>query len=212
VLGPRPRPRAADGRSPNGVPPAPAEDRWRAAASWSTVAAPSKFLLEIVAAWRLVRAAVPGVELHVLGPVETRHRDYAERVLAEVGDDLDRGVVVHGATPDAPERLADYDVAVVLGESQGCPNAVLEALAAGVPVVANDSGGTRELIIDGRTGLLIGSRDPAALAAAVIRLLRDPTLARRLSEAGRAHVARAFSMTSMARTYQTLFTEVRGPC
>ena len=101
---------------------------------------------------------VPGVELHMLGPAETRHRDYADRVLAAAGDDLDRGVFVHGATPDAPERLADYDVAVVLGESQGCPNAVLEALAAGVPVVANDSGGTRELIIDGRTGLLDSAR------------------------------------------------------
>jgi glycosyltransferase involved in cell wall biosynthesis len=174
--------------------------------------APSKFLLEIVAAWRQVRAAAPGAELHVLGPVEARHRDYAARVLAAVGDDLDRGVFVHGATPDAPERLADYDVAVVLGESQGCPNAVLEALAAGVPVVANDSGGTRELIIDGRTGLLIGERDPAALAAAVIRLLRDPGLARTLSEAGRAHVARGFSVAGMARAYQTLFTEVRDRC
>jgi glycosyltransferase involved in cell wall biosynthesis len=174
--------------------------------------APSKFLLEILAAWRLVRASVPGAELHVLGPAETRHRDYAERVLAAAGDDLDRGVFVHGATPEAPERLADYDVAVVLGESQGCPNAVLEALAAGVPVVANDSGGTRELILDGRTGLLIRKRDPAVIAAAVSRLLEDPGLARRLSEAGRVHVARAFSMTTMARAYQTLFAEVTGPC
>jgi glycosyltransferase involved in cell wall biosynthesis len=174
--------------------------------------APTKFLLEIVAAWRLVRAAVLGTELHVLGTAEARHRAYAERLLAAVGDDLDAGVFVHGAAPDAPARLADYDVAVVLGESQGCPNAVLEALAAGVVVVANDSGGTRELIIHGRTGLLLRERDPAAVAAAVTRLLLDPALAARLSAAGRAHVARAFSMATMAAAYQALLTEVQGRC
>ena len=174
--------------------------------------APTKFLLEIVAAWRLVRTAVLGTELHVLGTAEARHRAYAERLLAAVGDDLDAGVFVHGAAPDAPARLADYDVAVVLGESQGCPNAVLEALAAGVVVVANDSGGTRELISHGRTGLLLRGRDPAAVAAAVTRLLLDPALAARLSAAGRAHVARAFSMATMAAAYQTLLTEVQGRC
>jgi len=201
---------------PNGV---PAPHRWKTRFGAQPPRlvvngriAPSKFLLEILAAWHLVRARVPGAELHVLGPAETRHRDYAGRVLAAAGDDLDRGVFVHGATPDAPERLADYDVAVVLGESQGCPNAVLEALAAGVPVVANDSGGTRELILDGRTGLLIRQRHPEVVAAAVTRLLEDPDLARTLSEAGRVHVARAFSMTTMARAYQTLFAEVKDPC
>ena len=172
----------------------------------------TKFLLEIVAAWRLVRAAVPDVELHLVGPVEARHRDYGERVLAAIGDDLERGVFVHGPAPDAPERLARYDVAIVLGESQGCPNAVLEALAAGVPVVANDSGGTRELIVDGRTGLLLGDRAPATIAAAVLRLLRDPALARTLADAGRAHVSHDFTMVAMADSYQTLFTEVAGSC
>jgi glycosyltransferase involved in cell wall biosynthesis len=174
--------------------------------------APTKFLLEVVAAWHLVRAAVPDVELHLLGPVETRHRDYGERVLAAIRGDLDRGVFVHGAAPDAPDRLARYDVAIVLGESQGCPNAVLEALAAGVPVVANDSGGTRELILDGRTGLLLGDRAPETVAGGVLRLLRDPALARTLAEAGRAHVARGFSMAAMAHAYKTLFSEVMGPC
>jgi glycosyltransferase involved in cell wall biosynthesis len=201
---------------PNGV-PAPHRPKARFGAARPRIVvsgriAPTKFLLEIVAAWRLVRAAVLGTELHVLGPVESRHRTYAQRLLAAVGDDLDASVFVHGAVPDAPERLTDYDVAVVLGESQGCPNAALEALAAGVPVVANDSGGTRELIIDGRTGILLAERDPAAVAAAVTRILLDPVLARRMSEAGQAHVARAFSMTTMAAAYQTLFTEVQSRC
>lgn len=174
--------------------------------------APTKFLLEIVAAVRLVRARLPGVELHVLGAAELRHREYAGRLLAAIGEDLDRGIFLHGPVFDAPERLADYDVAVVIGEQQGCPNAVLEALAAGVPVVANDSGGTRELVIDGRTGLLVRGRDPVAIAAALARILSDPGLARRLSGSGRAHVARHFSMAGMAESYRTLFVEVQRAC
>ena len=92
---------------------------------------------------------------------------------------------------------------------------VLEALAAGLPVIANDSGGTREQIIDGKTGILLRDRDPATIAAALMRLLDEPALARRLGERGRAHVARAFPMAGMADTYLKLFNTVakeRKPC
>ncbi len=105
---------------------------------------------------------------------------------------------LHGAAFDSPAHLARYSVALVLGEHQGCPNAVLEALAAGVPVVANDSGGTRELVIDGRTGLLLAGRDPREIAAALARVVGDRVLARRLSDAGRRHVLRRYSMKKMA--------------
>jgi glycosyltransferase involved in cell wall biosynthesis len=170
--------------------------------------APSKFLVEIVAAMRRVWAQRPDAELHVLGTAELRHREYADAFLHAAGDELGRRVHVHGAAFDAPERLADYDVAIVLGEHQGCPNAVLEALAAGVPVVANDSGGTRELIVDGQTGLLVRDRDPTSVAAALLRILSDTALAQRLSRAGRARVMRRYSMQRMADAYVKLFNSV----
>jgi glycosyltransferase involved in cell wall biosynthesis len=214
-----PAPAGLDGRTvtiPNGV-AAPRRTKARFGAGRPRLVvsgriAPSKSLLEIVAAWRLVRRSVPDVELHVLGTAEPRHREYAARVLTALGDELDRAAFVHGAAFDAPERLSDHDVAVVLGEHQGCPNAVLEALAAGLAVVANDSGGTRELVIDEQTGLLVREREPAALAAAITRLLRHPELARRLAEAGRGHVARHFSLTAMAAAYEALFAEVAATC
>jgi glycosyltransferase involved in cell wall biosynthesis len=99
-------------------------------------------------------------------------------------------------------------LALVLGEHQGSPNAVLEALAAGLPVVANDSGGTCELVIDGRTGVLLHGRDPREIAAALARLLDAPELARKLGEAGRRHVERRFSMPRMAKSYRKLFASL----
>lgn len=172
--------------------------------------APSKYLVEIVEAMREVWLSFPYAQLHVLGRAEVRHADYARLFLRYLDAELGRRVFVHGAAFDAPERIAEYDIALVLGENQGCPNAVLEAMAAGVPVVANDSGGTRELIVDGRTGLLLPDREPRSVARALARLLSDQALADRLARAGLAQVKRRFSMTRMARDYERLFKGLRG--
>jgi glycosyltransferase involved in cell wall biosynthesis len=167
--------------------------------------APSKFLLEILGAMRLVWAECPDAELHLMGPAEERHLEYAKEVLRVSRHEQGRRVFFHGAVFDAPEHLAEYDVALVLGEHQGCPNAVLEAMAAGVAVVANDSGGTRELIVDGRSGLLLPDREPLTIARSLLRVLADDALARRLSRSARRRVAVRFTMERMASAYLKLF-------
>jgi glycosyltransferase involved in cell wall biosynthesis len=166
--------------------------------------APSKFILEIIESMRLLWQAHPAAELHLLGRSEQRHTDYARQVIDAIGAELDRRVFVHGPVFDAPDRLAQFDIALILGEHQGSPNAVLEALAAGVPVVANDSGGTRELVIHERTGLLVMGCEPRDIALALGRLLADPSLSRCLANAGHQHVARRFSMRQMVRAYRKL--------
>ena len=163
--------------------------------------APSKFVLEAIESMRLLWRHSPDAQLHVLGTAEARHREYALRVASAAT----QHVVFHGAAFDAPEQLAQYDAALVLGAHQGCPNAVLEALAAGVPVVANDSGGTRELVMHERTGLLLDGVDPAGIAAAVRRLIENPQFARRLSVQGSRLVKRKFSMQRMRDSYLRLF-------
>jgi glycosyltransferase involved in cell wall biosynthesis len=167
--------------------------------------APAKFLLEILAALRIVRAQVPGTELHVYGVAEPRHRAYAEAVAAAAAAEPDGSTFFHGPCPDIATRLPEFDACVVLGEDQGCPNALLEALAVGLPAVANDSGGTREQLIHGVTGLLLEDRCPAAVAAALVRVLQDREVARTLGREGRGHVLRSFSMRDMARSYARLF-------
>ena len=195
---------------PNGV-PSPQRLRLKSAAENKTTRivvsgriAPSKFLLEILAAMRLLWQQHPRVELHVLGTVEARHAEYGQALMGAIGSELNHRVYLHGECFDAPERVADYDIALVLGEHQGCPNAVLEALAAGVPVVANDSGGTREQVLHQRTGLLIHSTAPTDVAQALAQLIDDPVLARKLAQAGRKRVEKRFSMQRMLRAYRKL--------
>jgi glycosyltransferase involved in cell wall biosynthesis len=167
--------------------------------------APTKFVLEIVAAMQILWRTHPLAELHLLGNVEPRHAQYGQALIAAIGTECGRRIFLEGAAFDAPLRLREYTVALVLGEHQGSPNAVLEALAAGVPVVANDSGGTREMVIDGRTGVLLRDREPAAIAAALARVIGDARLAQRLARAGRRHVKRNFSMPQMASAYRKMF-------
>jgi glycosyltransferase involved in cell wall biosynthesis len=167
--------------------------------------APSKFVLEIIGAMHLLWNEHSRAELHLLGCAEPRHASYGRDVTTAIAGELGHRVFIHGAAFDAPERLGDYTTALILGEHQGSPNAVLEALAAGVPVVANDSGGTREMVADGRTGVLLRSRDPQEIAAALARVIGDPRFAQQLSAAGRHHVERKFSMLQMASSYRKLF-------
>ncbi len=144
----------------------------------------------------------------MLGCAEPRHAGYAVTLLDAIGSERGRRIFLHGAAFDAPERIADFGVALVLGEHQGCPNAVLEALAAAVPVIANDSGGTRELVIDGQTGILLRRCDADGIAAALRRLIEDAAYARRLGENGRRHVQRKFSVERMRAAYCELFDAV----
>ena len=196
---------------PNGVPKARLSPSWeRTSASGPRIVmngriAPSKFLLEAVAAMRMLWRDHASAELHVLGTAEARHAAYATAVLDAIGDELGARVFLHGAAFDAPARLGEFTIALVLGTNQGCPNAVLEALAAGVPVVTNDSGGTRELVFDGRTGVLLASCKPRDIAAGVARIVEDRSLAQHLSDAGARHVEKHFSMQRMAASYRELF-------
>jgi glycosyltransferase involved in cell wall biosynthesis len=106
-------------------------------------------------------------------------------------------VELTGARDDVPELLASFDVFAFPSLFEGLCLAVIEAQAAGVPVVATPVGGIRETVVDGETGLLVPPRDPAALAAAIRRLLDDRDLARRLAEEARRRVRERYSEQRM---------------
>jgi len=198
---------------PNGVrPPVRAKTAYDLPAAPRVVVngriAPTKFLVEIVDAMKIVRETVPHAELHLFGGAEPRHRDYEASVRAAAGELIDRAVFFHGASGNSVDRLPDFDVFVVLGREQGSPNALLEALAAALPCIANDDGGTSEQILDGKTGLLLPDRAPRTVAAAIVRLLGDRSLAERLGRAGRDHVLQTFSMDAMTARYAALFASL----
>ena len=115
-------------------------------------------------------------------------------------------IFLHGASGRTMDALPDFDAFVVLGQDQGSPNALLEAMAAGVPSIANDDGDTVEQIANERTGLLVADRTPSTLASAITRILADRELAERVGGAGRRHVLSSFGLEQMASRYERLFT------
>ena len=112
-----------------------------------------------------------------------------------------------GVRLDMPDVLRASDIFVLSSTWEGLPMVILEALAAGCPIVSTAVGGVPSAVVDGQTGVLVPPRDPAALAAGIERVARDPSWRRRLAAAGRALFADRFSAESMARRYETLYLE-----
>lgn len=106
-----------------------------------------------------------------------------------------------GYSQDVTPLLRRAELFVLPSLFEGLPVSVLEAMAAGVPVIATDVGGTREEIQSGQTGILVPPADPDALAAAISGLLRDPDLALRMAAQAQIRVRQEFSVETMvART------------
>jgi glycosyltransferase involved in cell wall biosynthesis len=93
------------------------------------------------------------------------------------------------------------------GNRDGMPTVLLEAMALGAPCVATAVTGIPEIVIDGRTGLIIPQRDPPALAAAIRRLLNEPSLCARLAERARTLIERQFDIDRNAMTMRRVFRE-----
>jgi glycosyltransferase involved in cell wall biosynthesis len=110
-----------------------------------------------------------------------------------------------GHRDDVASRLAAADVFVLPSRSEAFPNAVLEAMAAGLPIVASAVGGIRELIDDGKTGLLVPAGDPHALADRLRLLLIDPARATRLGDAARAEAHARYSFDRMVAAFDALY-------
>ncbi len=110
--------------------------------------------------------------------------------------------------PDIPAVFAACSIAVVTSAYEGCCNAILEAMAMGKPVIATAVGGNPELVIDGQTGLLIPTKDPAALAQAVLGLLDDPDRCARMGQAGRRLVEEQFTLERLVAEMGQLYTRL----
>jgi glycosyltransferase involved in cell wall biosynthesis len=157
---------------------------------------------------RHLLAALPRIverlpRLHVVlfgrGPEE----DALRRRCADLG--IAAQVHFAGFRSDLPALLGCLDLVVHPAEREGLGVALLQAAAAGVPVVATDAGGIPEVVADGVSGLLVPPAEPGALADAVLRVLSDPGLVRRLGTSGRRLVAERFSIPAMAAAYLGLY-------
>jgi glycosyltransferase involved in cell wall biosynthesis len=120
-----------------------------------------------------------------------------------------RGAILAGPRRDISEILAASDIVALPSRfGEGCPNALLEAMAAGKPVVAARTGGIPELVVDGQTGVLVPREDSDALRDALLHLAADPALRAALGAAGRERVAREFPVSRLVQSYETLYSEL----
>jgi glycosyltransferase involved in cell wall biosynthesis len=160
--------------------------------------APKDFLTLVRAVARLE----PGsVRLRIAGDGPDREALVAE--LARLG--LDGAVELLGTRADVAELLGAADVFVLSSDSEGMPMSVLEAMAAGLPVVATAVGGVPELVREAETGVLVPPRDTEALAAALGALVADGELRERLGEAARRRAEREFSLAEFRRAHLEVY-------
>ena len=118
---------------------------------------------------------------------------------------IEGSVRIVGSRTDVPDLLRASDLFVHPSREEGFSNAILEAMAAGLPVAAFDVGGNPEAVVDGETGRLVPPRNAEAFASAVAGLLADPEKRKAMGEAGRLRVTGRFSLDRMAGEMESLY-------
>lgn len=205
---------------PDGVPAAPPRDPAAKAAAraaladanvvldvpnWAPLAVctgqldPQRGLGQVIQAWRPIVARWPHARLWLAG--ESDDRTAAARQIEASG--LAGRVVPAGVFDEVDELLAAADLFVSPSPQAETPLALLEAMAAGLPIVADDCPGNREAITDGREGLLVSSAQ--ALSSAIEHLIDQPDLAARLGTAARQRAEAEFSLAGTVDDHATLF-------
>jgi glycosyltransferase involved in cell wall biosynthesis len=148
-----------------------------------------------------VAGAVPQARFVLIGEGSERAR--LQALARELG--LTERVLFAGDRKDVANLLNAVDVFVLSSITESFPNAVLEAMAVGRPVVATKSGGTPELVEDGKTGYLVPVGDAEAMAARIVELLHKPELRRNFGASGRARVEREFTPARMKQRFEELY-------
>ena len=151
-------------------------------------------------------AQTPNVALEVIGDGEARVE--LEKLAVSLG--LSQRIHFDGwrSRPELPDCYRAADVFVLPSRHEGMPNAILEAMACGLPVIATRISGNEELVRDGETGLLIPPDEPIALAAALSALAADDQLRRHMGRAGRALVESRYTWRRAAEAYLDLIRQL----
>ena len=167
---------------------------------------PQKRVKDAIWAADLLKVVHDDVHLLIVGDGPQRDRLRRFRDQCHIRDK------VHflGERGDVPRLLPHFDALWSTSSYEGQSNVILEAMAAGVPVVATDIPGTRELVLPGVTGYLVPVGDRAAFAKCTQRLLNDPSLAAQFAAAARQRVQTEFSVAKMIQRHVELYRGVLG--
>lgn len=162
---------------------------------------PNKRVEWLLAMMSGLAGKIPEASLTIVGGVDQRHIPYWESITSELKRLNVRNIHFAGGNADVFSFLHEFRVFVMVSNAQGCPNASLEAMAAGLPVVANADGGTGEQVVDGVNGYLVSGEDPMEMATRVENLLRHSKKIARFGAAARRRARSRFSMDRMVNGY-----------
>lgn len=164
---------------------------------------PVKGQIDLLRAAAVAAKHTPAVRVLLIGAPEEPTATELRAFCRQAG--LDGNVSFLGRRDDAVELLPAMDIFCLPSLAEGTSNALLQAMAAGLPVIATAVGGNTEVVLHPRTGLLVAPRDPASMAEAMLSLARDPELRSKMGQAGRDRVAERFSLTAMIKRYEQLY-------
>lgn len=131
-----------------------------------------------------------------------------QRLATELG--IGEQVLFPGYRSDLQCVYSALDIFMLSSRREGLPNSLLEAMAMGLPVVTTDVAGAKELVADGQTGFVLPQGDASGLGRALLALVEDTQLHRRMGEEGRKRVEREFSFANRMRLIEDFYTEVLG--
>jgi len=151
-------------------------------------------------------AGLPGVRLVVVGGDDPDKPDALDPAVVQRARDA--GVVFLGHRSDVPDLLGAFDAFVLASHREGQPRAAMEAAATGLPIVATDIRGCRQVVDDGVTGLLVPVRDASALRAALSRLAGSSELRDRMAKAALAKATREFDERRVVSTVMGTYQQV----
>ncbi|MHC4123086.1 MAG: glycosyltransferase [Planctomycetota bacterium] len=133
------------------------------------------------------------------GPLRSKLKKHAEKT------GVKNKVIFLGFRKDVAKIINTFDIFTLSSLMEGVSVSLLEAMAAGKPVVVTNVGGNPEVVVDGETGFLIPPKNPDKTAEAMIKLLKNPELAKRMGNAGRKRVEEKFSLDKMVKGYKELY-------
>ncbi len=166
---------------------------------------------EFVEAARTLKDKFPNVDFLIAGEEDYVHPDSVPKEYIEKA--VDEGVIKYlGFVDDIENKLALASLFVLPSYREGVPRVVLEAAAAGVPSVGADVPGTREVIIHGKTGLLVPVKDVASLVSAIEQLLDNEVLRKEMGKQARENVWQEFDFSIVTEKHIALYRELGVPC
>jgi len=160
----------------------------------------------LVRAFGKVKPRLDTACLLIIGTVQDE--DYASRLRGLIKD-LGIGDRVYwgGFRTDIPEIMREFDLIAVPSLAEPFGRTTIEAMAAGLPVVATNTGASPEIVLDGVTGLLVGPDDPDGMCEAIVRILSDPALAGSMGSAGRRRIDEKFTVKRYVSDIEDILSE-----